>query len=113
MTERDGLSGADARLIQESFERMATAFNARTAAADSSLAEIKAKLASIDTLLRGDGAEGLVTRVSNIQVQLAATAEEVKTIRGTTGKFYWWLLGILVSMVGGLISVFVLAKLTK
>jgi hypothetical protein len=85
----------------------------RRSAEVTSVAEIKAEIGSMDKLLRGNGVDGLVTKVTTLIQRQEFLVKEIEEIKRNYNKIIWWVIGGLASCVGTLIMAFIVGRLSN
>lgn len=107
------LDPQDAAFIRQGFQAAMESFESRVSDVNSSLAEIRGDVEALDKTMRGSADHpdnGLVQKVALLGQQQAQIIADIKEVKAQYNKLIWWIIGLLVSIVGSLAVTFVVAR---
>lgn len=104
-------SKPDFDVVQEGVRGIITAFEGQVHAVDAALEKVEAEARAIDKMLRGDGdREGMVQRQAMMAQEIERIRADIKELKIQYNKLLWWIITLLVSIVGSLLATFAIAK---
>jgi len=106
-------SSEDLHKLQESVLQLLEVFQDRVHDVNSRGEELRAALNAIDRLVRGDGSEGLVSKVNSLNEKLGFLDNQIRELRQHSNKILWWVIGCLTTGLGAMVMTFIISKLAS
>lgn len=109
----DHLDRDDVHQLREVLKKVLDVFENRIHQVDAAGFDLKAELMSLGKLVRGNGVEGLVTKINIVMEQIKHIDERLTALERGQQKVLWWVIGILSSALGAMVMTFVISKLAR